>query len=296
MKLVRPILFLTLALAVAGGAFAQESTATATGSADATTTQPAADTAGETSPHTSQETRERFNTILRQHPPELSTILSLDPTLLSNEAFLAGYPDLARFVAEYPEVRRSPRYFLGNYDPEPEPGGLLGKALEGFFVLSIFVFIAFFLAWLVRAVIEQKRWNRLSRTQTEVHNKILDRFGSSEELLAYVRTPAGTKFLESAPIPLHAEPAVSAPVSRILWSIQVGIVVMAGSIGLMIVSGRFDQETAQGMFAMGTIAFCVGTGFIAAALVSMAMSRRFGLWPGGGAAPGEAAGDAGPVR
>ncbi|HJX29810.1 MAG TPA: hypothetical protein VJ885_18055 [Thermoanaerobaculia bacterium] len=38
-----------------------------------------------------------------------------------------------------------------------------------------------------------------------MHNKILDRFNTTEQLLEYIRTPAGSKFLESAPIPLHVE-------------------------------------------------------------------------------------------
>ena len=50
-----------------------------------------------------------------------------------------------------------------------------------------------------------RRWSRLSKIQTDVHNKLLDRFTSNEDLLAYIQTPVGRKFLESAPIP----PAVS---------------------------------------------------------------------------------------
>ena len=41
--------------------------------------------------------------------------------------------------------------------------------------------------------------------QYQVHNKLLDRFTSNEDLLAYVQTPAGRRFLESAPIPLQDE-------------------------------------------------------------------------------------------
>ena len=42
------------------------------------------------------------------------------------------------------------------------------------------------LAWLIRTLIEQRRWKQLSRTQSDVHNKILDRFNTTEQLLEYI--------------------------------------------------------------------------------------------------------------
>jgi hypothetical protein len=55
------------------------------------------------------------------------------------------------------------------------------------------------------------------------------------------------------------------------------VVIVAASIGLLVVSTRFSGDNAQGVFAMGVIAFCVGAGFIASALISFALSRRLGL-------------------
>jgi hypothetical protein len=250
--IARITLILFLALATAGGLAAQEATA-AQPVLDTAATAAEAGTAGEATPpgadeiaRDSGETRNHFLTLLREHPPELGTILALDPTLLSNDAFLAGYPELARFVAARPEVRRNPRFYLSDFQPRRE-SGTLDQLLETLVIFATFLLIALALAWVLRTIIEQKRWSRLSRTQSEVHNKILDRFGSSEELLAYVRTPAGARFLESAPIPLHAERATqSPPMARVLWSIQIGVVVAVASLGMLLVSFRLDGETAAG--------------------------------------------------
>jgi hypothetical protein len=134
-------------------------------------------------------------------------------------------------------------------------------------------------AWLIRTIIEQRRWSRLSRTQAEVHNKVLERFGTSAELLEYMRTPAGSKFLESAPIPLHADRAPqNPPLARVLWSIHLGVIVIAVGIGLVLVSLRFSGDNAGGLFALGVIAFCIGGGFIASAVVSLVVARRLGVW------------------
>ena len=267
----------TTATTTTGTSAAPAGVVTTTGTASAQAAEPVA-------PRSSYGVREDFGRILSRYPPELGTILSLDPTLLSNDAFLAEYPNLATFVAENPEVRRNPRFFLRGYGlPEPASNNtVVDEIFEMVTVSATFVLIAFALGWLVRTIVEQKRWNRLARTQTEVHNKILDRFGSSEELLQYIRTPAGSKFLEAAPIPLRAErPTQHAPLTRIIWSIQLGVVVGAASLGMILVSLRLDPEASVALFSMGVIAFCIGAGFIGSAYASMLLSRRLGIWQGG---------------
>lgn len=277
----------------ASAAAADQTTATAADEAAISTTTASTETA--TAPadlaaepqKDSYETRNQFSNILRRLPHEVATILVLDPTLLSNEEFVGGYPEIAQFLSDHPTVRRNPRFYLAEFRGRDRDRGSMGEFLEGLMIFSTFTLIAFALAWLVRTIVEQKRWNRLSRTQSEVHNKILDRFGSSEELLTYIKTPAGEKFLESAPIPLHADQAVQrTPMGRILWSVQLGVVVAVASLGLLLVSFRYEAETAQDLFAIGVIAFCVGAGFIGSAVVSLGLSRRLGLWQGSGAANG----------
>jgi hypothetical protein len=276
---------LMLILMVAVGLAAQQTTtATATTTTTATTTaaEEATSTAAPAEPATltSQEIRNQFTNLLSESPSELATILKLDPTLLSNEAYLSGYPELARFVAAHPEVKRNPRFYLSAFRVPGEGGRMLEWITETVGVAAIFGLITFALFWFIRTIIDQKRWNRLSRIQNEVHNKILDRFGSSAELLEYIRTPAGTKFLESAPIALHAEerPLSNAPLGRVIRSIQVGVIIAAGALGMIVVSMRFDKETAEGLFAIGAIAFSIGVGFIVSAVISLSLSRRLGVW------------------
>jgi hypothetical protein len=75
---------------------------------------------------------------------------------------------------------------------------------------------------------------------------------------------------------------------RAMWSVQVGVVVAAAALGMLLVSFRFDAETGEGLFAMGAIGLCLGAGFVASALVSAYLSRRLGLWrPDAGPTPGE---------
>ena len=298
----RSILATTLVAMLASTVAAQPVDAPATTTTATTTTaEPApapsdSDDGASASIPTSDDTRNEFSRVLRRHPPELATILTLDPTLLSNDAFLTGYPQLQKFVAEHPEVRRNTSFYLAEFRLAPRRGAV-DDILEGVAIFGMLSLVSFVLAWLVRTIIEQKRWNRLSRTQSEVHNKILDRFGAAEELLAYIRSPAGSKFLESAPIPLRAEQASpNGALNRVLWSIQFGVIIATGAIGMLLVASLFDAETAHAFFAIGGIAFSVGAGFVASALVSLFLSRRLGLLKGEGADPDEAMGESGPVR
>ena len=102
---------------------------------------------------------------------------------------------------------------------------------------------------------------------------------NNQELLAYIETSAGRRFLE-APVPLMAQPPASsiAPVARILWSVQIGIVVVAAGIGFWIARGTVDDADLISVFqVMGSLAIAVGVGFVVSALMSWALSQRMGL-------------------
>ncbi len=231
----------------------------------------------------SRETREKLREVLHRYPPQLGMVLKLDPTLFTNQTYLTNYPALATFVAAHPEVIHSPGYFL-EIVPGPESNTSAGvrmwmSIMGGLAAFSVFVIVTGVLAWMVRTLIEQRRWSQLSKSQTEVHTKLLDRFTSNEELLAYIQTPAGRRFLESAPIPLEAGPRpISAPVGRILWSVQVGLVIAAAGIGLQTVSFQAQKEFAPVLSAIGLVSICVGIAFVLSAIIAYALSRRLGLW------------------
>jgi hypothetical protein len=306
----RTILILMLVLALAGELIAQEPSATAESPAETTATAEAApetedtETAAETptedteNPSTDRhyEVREQLSRLLERHPSELWMILKLDPALLTNDAFMSGYPEVQEFLARHPEILKNPRFYLAQFNSPAQTRSVLGDIFEMLAVFGGIGLTVVALAWLIRTLIEQRRWKQLSRTQSDVHNKILDRFNTTEQLIEYIRTPAGSKFLESAPIPLHVERPASGKTStlaaRIMWSVQIGVVIAIVGLGMLLLSAVFDKDASQGLFALGAIALCVGVGFIASAAVSLKLSRRLGLWE----APPEAIDETGLVR
>src|SRR5918993_736489 len=66
-----------------------------------------------------EETRRAFYQVLEQYPPALGYVLRLDPTLLTNQAYLASYPNVAAFVAQVPDIPRNPGFYLEKFNPSP---------------------------------------------------------------------------------------------------------------------------------------------------------------------------------
>jgi hypothetical protein len=234
-----------------------------------------------------EETRDKLQEILKKYPPTVGQVLRLDPSLIDKPEYMASYPALASFVAEHPEIAHNPDFFFARIwgiswsEPQqPQSRGmrLLEDILTGLLGLTVFAVVTATLVWLIKTIIDYRRWNRLSKVQTEVHTKLLDRFTANDDLLAYIQTPPGRKFLESAPIPLHEEArSIAAPLSRILWSVQAGVVLSLLGVGLLFVSGRVSEDVTQGVFVMGVLIVALGLGFIASAAVAYGISRRMGL-------------------
>jgi len=69
----------------------------------------------------------------------------------------------------------------------------------------------------VRAVIQHRRWLKSSQVQADVHSKLMDRMTTNDELLAYIQSPAGRRFLEAVPPkPEPDSPVFGAPIGPIL--------------------------------------------------------------------------------
>jgi hypothetical protein len=230
-------------------------------------------------------TRQQLFQLLRQLPPAVGEVLQRDPSLLARADYLAPYPTLVAFLQQHPEIARNPSFFLGSFnfqerDPQQDSIELFQGILVGLGVGSLFIMVVGVFVWLVRTAIEHRRWLRLSRVQVEIHTKLLDRLQSNEDLLAYMQTPAGRKFLEAAPITLEGETRPSgAPVSRIVLSLQAGVVLIALGLGLRAVQWNMVQEVAEGFRVIGMIAISLGGGFAVSAVLAYLVSAKLGLLP-----------------
>ena len=241
--------------------------------------------------------------------PTLTTVISHDPSLLADQDYVQrNNPQLADFLKAHPEIARNPQFYLFTHLP-PDAGGP-DEALEravwpdvyrtqyrhtGFDELlsdspPLLAFIAFLVAatWGIRVFVDNRRWSRTFKLQSEVHARLIDKFSSSQELAAYMETEAGKRFLEAAPIPLHTEsPRIPNAVSRVLTPVQIGVVLVLLGIGFLLLRhAGADYETP--MLVLGVLVLMPGIGFILSAGITWVLATRLGLMP----PPGEAAGHA----
>jgi hypothetical protein len=237
-------------------------------------------------PANAERTRDQLRDVLQRHPPSLAEVLRLDPSLLASPEYLAPYPELASFLDQHPEVAHNPAFYVGTphdqsweRNPNAAVMRMWEEVLQGIMIVFVILTFVGVTGWLVRTLIDYRRWHRLTKVQTETHTKLLDRLTSQEDLIAYMQTPAGRRFLESAPITLDAASRpLGAPLSRVLWSAQAGVVLALGGVGLLFVSRGAIPEVGQGIWSIGILALALGAGFLLSAVVAYLLSSRLGLF------------------
>jgi hypothetical protein len=229
--------------------------------------------------------RDQLEKLLSRYSPNVGRVLALDPMLMQNPGYLGPYPDLVAFLNQHPEVARNSAYYLSPFRPDfyrpPDRDSRMIQLWENFFagiaLFSAFLIVTGALMWVIKTLVDYRRWYRLSKVQTEAHNKLLDRFTASEELLSYINTPSGKRFLESAPIMLDGAASTGSPVKRILWAVEIGLVLMCAAGGILAARYAVPPDFGQPFTVAGYLIVSLGVGFVTAALASFVISKRMGV-------------------
>lgn len=261
----------------------------------AQTSRPATAPVASTAPVSEEDlsaTRERLFSILRLSP-KLTSVLSRDPSLLSDQEYVSrNNPALAQFLQQHPDVVRNPEFFL--FSDHSRPGmrleqyvfpelGYHQSPTERIWsdIIPLLIFICLFTAalWLLRVIMENRRWSRLLKLQSDTHGKLLDKFGNNQELLAYMNTDAGKRFLEAAPLPVSSELPTSAKMSltRILLPLQLGVVIFLLGAAFFSLQSVPGGETA--FRVLGMLGVTLGIGFIISAGLAYFLARHLDLLP-----------------
>jgi hypothetical protein len=247
------------------------------------------------SPQDLGATQERLMELLRMSPT-LADVVANDPSLLANQDYVARTnPELAAFLAQHPEIARNPSFWLFSElrSPQQKPYDVLQQK-EGFIppressepfervvsdIVPAIVMIALLiaLAWVIRTLVENKRWTRVFTLQSDVHGKLIDRFASNQELLGYMETDAGRRFLEAAPIATEVESRrMPNLVSRLVATLQIGFVLTLLGAGLVALRNSVGQS-GTGVLVLGIVALMPGIGLILSAGMLWILGRRLNL-------------------
>ena len=233
--------------------------------------------------------------------PTLTTVVARDPSLLANQDYVArNNPQLAQFLLAHPEVARNPEFYLFTHVPPGEGGPdealeravwpqfqrpsqngwVSGEAFEPIAAMLAFACFLGAIVWLIRQFLENRRWSRIFKLQSEVHGRLIDKFSTTQELAAYMETEAGRRFLEAAPIPVGIEPEQRVPnaIARVLTPLQVGIVLVLLGVGFFMLR-NIHPDARQAMLILGTISLMPGLGFIISAGITWVLAGSLGLMP-----------------
>lgn len=244
------------------------------------------------------DVREQLITMVRM-TPMLMQVVEADPSLLANGDYVSrNNPQLAQFLAQHPEVVRNPDFYLfadlGRRDgrkvePLRRPGarreGMTEQELHREYVQMFSALLAFVagagaLLWLIRLLLENRRWSRAFRQQGEIHGKLIERFSSNQELVEYMNSDPGRRFLEATPIPIDTNGSRPLPGgwARVLGPLQFGIVLSMLGVGMLILEHSVPDYSTPFLLA-AMVALMPGLGFIISAIVTWRLSERLGLMP-----------------
>lgn len=235
------------------------------------------------------EVRDQLAELLRQQPPAVRSVLRVTPSLASNAEFLQPYPALAAYLSRHPEVLQNPTYYFGspaNEDDSPvaQRARVVSTLVEDATAFIGLMALLGAVTWFSKSLLDHQRWKRALKVQADAHARLVERLSSTEDVLAYAQTPAGRQFLESGAPVESARPGLTAPVGRILWSVQVGTVIAVLGVGIFICARMFGAdselvEVASLLRLVGTLGLAVGIGFLVSAAISYVLSQRLGLLP-----------------
>jgi hypothetical protein len=117
---------------------------------------------------------------------------------------------------------------------------------------------------------EFKRREAKLQRQAELARRVLDRFGSTEELGAFLQTEAGRRLLDPSP------KGPSNPKHRIIGSVEGGVIVGLMGLGFLYVAAKHESEAIwAAMFFLG-----LGAGLLVSAYVGYLLSKKWGVFNG----------------
>jgi hypothetical protein len=132
---------------------------------------------------------------------------------------------------------------------------------------------------IVRTVTASARAKRETEALVQLHTRLIEKFGTSKELLDYLQADAGRKMLSPAVI------AAATPIRRIIAAAQAGVVLSFVGVGTWSTRTIFTAEGMQVVSFVGIVMLALGLGYIVSSIVAYVMSRRLGLLNGESADP-----------
>ena len=131
--------------------------------------------------------------------------------------------------------------------------------------------IIWVMGWIIKVISNNRKASRMATMQADLQSKLLDKFGSTPELLEYLQSDAGKGFAEL--VPVEARPN---PYNKILGSVQAGIVLLMAGFAFMFMRNQID-EAFEAFTFLGALGIALGVGFLVSAAIAFLLSKKWGV-------------------
>jgi hypothetical protein len=124
-------------------------------------------------------------------------------------------------------------------------------------------------------VVAALRQQANTRTRAEIYNRLIDKFGTAPEFVAFMESDAGLNFIEENTV----QPA--APLGKILASTQIGVVLTLLGAGLLVTGNVFGESLGGDLYIVltvgGIVGLMIGIGLLISAGISYRLCRAWGM-------------------
>jgi hypothetical protein len=131
-------------------------------------------------------------------------------------------------------------------------------------MLTVFSFAAMFLS----LVLEWKKF----RYKIELHHKFIDKFSNTQDLGAFMATENGKQLLTG-----FTTEKSSPTRDKMLSSINKAVILAFLGAGFFLISSIYLLEDSRVFGIFGIIAMALGIGFGVSTLISLTLSRKWGI-------------------
>jgi len=112
-------------------------------------------------------------------------------------------------------------------------------------------------------------WKKI-RLKSDLHHKLVDKFGNVSELNSFLQSDTGNHFLKSLTIDGLT------PKEKLISAVSRGIVTCFFGVAILLLGWAFAEESRY-FIASGITIVVLGIGFLAAAAASFHLSKKWGI-------------------
>lgn len=135
-------------------------------------------------------------------------------------------------------------------------------------IIPIFAILGSFTMVIMIVWLATQARTRRAELQAQVQTKLIDRFGSTPEMIEFLKSEEGRRFVGG----MGAVPAILTR-ERILSGLTRAIITTMLGAAFLGLTFFYDDDFA----VPAAILFCVGLGYLVATVVSYKLSGRFGV-------------------